>query len=107
MRPVVSCVSDAQDDDRAASEIRLRLLVFFLKPWRARTDGNTFRVAVRISYSLASLTSRSRAVTGAPQFVFRRIGGDASTSGAGTAAGPNNPGTAKQPDAVQKGVNKQ
>jgi hypothetical protein len=34
-------------------------------------------------------------------------GGDASTSGAGTAAGPNNTGTTKQPDAVQKGVNKQ
>ena len=33
--------------------------------------------------------------------------GDASTSGAGTAAGPNNTGTAKQPGAVQKGVNKQ
>jgi hypothetical protein len=30
-----------------------------------------FRVAGVISYSLASLTSRSRAVTGAPQFVFR------------------------------------
>ena len=34
-------------------------------------------------------------------------GGDASTSGASTAAGPNNTGTAKEPGAVQKGVNKQ
>ena len=33
--------------------------------------------------------------------------GDASTSGAGTAAGPNSTGTAKEPGAVQKGVNKQ
>jgi hypothetical protein len=34
-------------------------------------------------------------------------GGDASTSGAGTAAGANSTGTAKEPGAVQKGVNKQ
>jgi opacity protein-like surface antigen len=34
-------------------------------------------------------------------------GGDASTSGAGPAAGPTNTGTAKEPGAVQKGVNKQ
>jgi hypothetical protein len=34
-------------------------------------------------------------------------GGDASTSGAGTAAGPNNAGAAKETGAVQKGVNKQ
>ena len=33
--------------------------------------------------------------------------GDASTSGADTAAGANNTGTAKEPGAVQKGVNKQ
>ena len=33
--------------------------------------------------------------------------GDASTSGADTAAGPNNSGTAKEPGNVQKGVNKQ
>lgn len=33
--------------------------------------------------------------------------GDASTSGAGPAAGPKNTGTAKEPGAVQKGVNKQ
>ena len=33
--------------------------------------------------------------------------GDASTSGAGPAAGPTNTGTAKEPGAVQKGVNKQ
>jgi hypothetical protein len=33
--------------------------------------------------------------------------GDASTSGAGTAAGPNNTGAAKETGAVQKGVNKQ
>jgi hypothetical protein len=33
--------------------------------------------------------------------------GDASTSGADTAAGPNNTGTAKETGAVQKGVNKQ
>lgn len=31
--------------------------------------------------------------------------GDASTSGAGTAAGPNNTGTRTEPGAVQKGVN--
>lgn len=36
-----------------------------------------------------------------------RIAGDASTSGAGTAAGTNNTGNAKEPGAVQKGVNKQ
>ena len=34
-------------------------------------------------------------------------GGDASTSGADTAAGPKSTGTAKEPGAVQKGVNKQ
>ncbi|WP_065754342.1 hypothetical protein [Bradyrhizobium paxllaeri] len=34
-------------------------------------------------------------------------GGDASTSGASTAAGVNNTGTAKEPGAVQGGVNKQ
>jgi opacity protein-like surface antigen len=34
-------------------------------------------------------------------------GGDASTSGASTAAGVNNTGAAKEPGAVQKGVNKQ
>ena len=33
--------------------------------------------------------------------------GDASTSGAGTAAGTNSTGAAKEPGAVQKGVNKQ
>lgn len=33
--------------------------------------------------------------------------GDASTSGAGTAAGPNNTGAAKETGAVHKGVNKQ
>jgi opacity protein-like surface antigen len=33
--------------------------------------------------------------------------GDASTSGADTAAGPHNTGTAKETGAVQKGVNKQ
>jgi hypothetical protein len=33
--------------------------------------------------------------------------GDASTSGAGPAAGPHNTGSAKEPGAVQKGVNKQ
>ena len=33
--------------------------------------------------------------------------GDASTSGADTAAGPNNTGAAKETGAVQKGVNKQ
>jgi opacity protein-like surface antigen len=33
--------------------------------------------------------------------------GDASTSGADTAAGTHNTGTAKEPGAVQKGVNKQ
>ena len=33
--------------------------------------------------------------------------GDASTSGADPAAGPNNTGSAKEPGAVQKGVNKQ
>jgi opacity protein-like surface antigen len=33
--------------------------------------------------------------------------GDASTSGAETAAGTHNTGTAKEPGAVQKGVNKQ
>ena len=33
--------------------------------------------------------------------------GNASTSGAGTAAGTNNTGTATEPGAVQKGVNKQ
>jgi opacity protein-like surface antigen len=31
--------------------------------------------------------------------------GDASTSGAGTAAGPNNTGTATEPGSVQKGAN--
>src|SRR6478672_6658197 len=34
-------------------------------------------------------------------------GGDASTSGANTAAGVNNTGTATQPGAVKDGVNKQ
>ena len=34
-------------------------------------------------------------------------GDDASTSGAGPAAGPNNTGSAKEPGAVEKGVNKQ
>jgi opacity protein-like surface antigen len=34
-------------------------------------------------------------------------GSDASTSGAGPAGGPNNTGSAKEPGAVQKGVNKQ
>jgi hypothetical protein len=33
--------------------------------------------------------------------------GDASTSGAGPAAGVNNTGPAKEPGAVQRGVNKQ
>lgn len=33
--------------------------------------------------------------------------GDASTSGAGTAAGPNNTGTSAEPGSVQKGTNKQ
>jgi hypothetical protein len=33
--------------------------------------------------------------------------GDASTSGADTAAGAHNTGTAKEPGAVQKGENKQ
>jgi hypothetical protein len=33
--------------------------------------------------------------------------GDSSTSGADTAAGPHNTGTAKETGAVQKGVNKQ
>ena len=33
--------------------------------------------------------------------------GDASTSGAGPAAGPHNTGSAKEPGAVQQGVNKQ
>jgi hypothetical protein len=33
--------------------------------------------------------------------------GDASTSGAGPAAGAHNTGSAKEPGAVQKGVNKQ
>jgi opacity protein-like surface antigen len=33
--------------------------------------------------------------------------GDASTSGAGTAAGPNNTGAAKETGSVQKGINKQ
>jgi opacity protein-like surface antigen len=33
--------------------------------------------------------------------------GDASTSGAGTAAGTNSTGAAKEPGAVQKGVHKQ
>lgn len=32
--------------------------------------------------------------------------GDASTSGASTAAGPHNTGSAKEPGAVQKGANK-
>jgi hypothetical protein len=34
-------------------------------------------------------------------------GGDASTSGAGTAAGPHNTGSATTPGAVKEGVNKQ
>jgi hypothetical protein len=47
---------------------------------------------------------RTQGTTGAATTPSPR--GDASTSGAGTAAGPNNTGTAKEPDAVQKGVNK-
>jgi hypothetical protein len=47
----------------------------------------------------------SRGTTGASTTPSPR--GDASTSGAGPAAGPNNTGSAKEPGNVQKGVNKQ
>jgi hypothetical protein len=49
--------------------------------------------------------SMNQGTTGASRAPSPR--GDASTSGAETAAGTHNTGTAKEPGAVQKGVNKQ